>query len=207
MESRVYRLLVAFCTFACVVLPLRAQSSDKEAAEKLLCGMESAMAALGCYEVQFDVIAEGYSVVGRYVVNGTDFYLAADDVELFVADGVKYEVNATKREIMVDGVESLGSDIVSNPTRGFTALLKDYVAESAEYEGRRAVRLIPRDGSGSSERILIVADVEGRMPALIRYISSEGAIDVRLKSVSKWSEPLPRFVREKYADYELVDFR
>ena len=102
-------------------------------------------------------------------------------------------MNAAKREITIDGIESLGSDIVSNPTRGFTTLLKDYRAEETLVDGCRAVRLVPREAALSSESIVVVADIAARMPSKIVYASSEGAITVRLKSVGAWRDPLPRF--------------
>ena len=202
-----HRLCIILCAMLCIEGVSRAQSQTAGAGEEFLRQMESAMSALGNYEVRFGVASEGYSASGRYVVCGKDFYLSTEDVELYVADGVKYEVNSTKREITVDGIESLGSDIVSNPTRGLTSLLKDFTAELVTHDARRAVRLTPRGESGASERILVVENPATRMPSEIRYISGDGSVAVLLKSVAAWREPLPRFDRAKYADYELVELR
>lgn len=207
--------LICACAVICVVGNSSAQQSGEEvskqsseiAGERLLRAMESELLALGCYEVKFGIETDGYSAAGRYVVAGKDFYLSAEGVEVYVTGGVKYEVNVAKREITIDGIESLGSDIVSNPTRGFTTLLKDYRAEETLVDGCRAVRLVPREAALSSESIVVVADTAARMPSKIVYASSEGAITVRLKSVGAWRDPLPRFEREKYPDYELIDFR
>lgn len=203
----IHRLYIILCVMLCVVGVSRAQAQTAGAGEQLLHQMESAMSALGNYEVRFSVVSEGYSASGRYVVCGKDFYLSTEDVELYVADGVKYEVNGSKREITVDGIESLGSDIVSNPTRSLTTLLNDFSAEQVAHDGGRAVRLTPRGEGVASERILIVESAATRMPSEIRYISGDGSVAVLLKSIASWREPLPRFDRAKYADYELVELR
>ena len=97
--------------------------SFSASATSLLETIERSFAALGDYRVTFTVTMDNMVTEGSYAVSGNDFYITLYGAEYYVADGVKYEVNAERKEIVVDSAESLGGDLLSNPAQGLQLLL------------------------------------------------------------------------------------
>lgn len=178
----------------------------------LLKTFETSLKEMGCYCVEFVVSFEEYSSSGRYVVDGDNFYVQNEDIEVYAYDGVKYEINRSRKEVTIDSVASLGSDIISNPSRGFTALAEGYDVVTTEVEGRKTLLLTPKQGATTqsavspTERVAVVADASGRLPAVVRYEVGTDAIEVRITSITK-AEILPRFRAEQYGGFEVVDLR
>ena len=100
--------------------------SFSASATSLLETIERSFAALGDYRVTFTVTMDNMVTEGSYAVSGNDFYITLYGAEYYVADGVKYEVNAERKEIVVDSAESLGGDLLSNPAQGFSTLARDF---------------------------------------------------------------------------------
>ena len=198
------RKFLLLLIFSCVSCTLCASTPDKGS---LLSGFDAALKALGCYRVKFEVKTDGYAAAGEYVVSGNDFYVASDGVEVYVESGVKYQVNGASHEIVIDSATSLGSDIISNPARGFSSLTESLSATEIVENGRRAVRLTPKEGAMISETITIEADKSGELPARIIYTADGGSIIIEVKSVERCPAGMPRFDVAKYAGYECVDMR
>lgn len=162
---------------------------------------------LGCYRVKFEIKAEGYTATGEYVVSGNDFYVVSDAVEVYVANGVKHQVNRESREIVIDTADSLGSDIISNPAQGFSSLTDNFQVAEVVENGRHSVCLTSKSGAAVSETITIDVDKRGELPARIIYAGDGGSIIIEVKSVERYSAGLPQFDVTKYAGYESVDMR
>ncbi|MBQ7856640.1 MAG: hypothetical protein IJ348_05945 [Alistipes sp.] len=190
---------------ALVTAPLAAMAEG--AGGSLLSTFDAHLKSLGCYRVLFGVRADGYESTGEYVVDGSDFYVASDGVEVYVEKGVKYQVNGAGREVVVDTAASLGNDIISNPAMGFASLAESLVATDLVVGGRQAVRLTPKQGSTAAETITIEADKSGRVPSRITYAADGGSIIIDIKSVDLCHDGLPRFDASKYVDFETVDMR
>ncbi len=173
-------------------------------AQTLLDTFKNSIAALGEYRVEFTIELGEYKSSGSYIVSGDNFYITTPDIELYVADGVKYEVNSQNREIVVDSTESLGSDILSNPARCFDALSEQFKAADTTYKGLKAVCLTPQEGS---DRVVVTADGSCKLPKQIVYISSGEELVITINSISSFRDAFPLFKREKYPLYELIDMR
>ena len=174
-------------------------------AESLLEKFERSLAALGSYRVDFTVTLGDATTEGSYAVSGNDFYITLYGAEYYVADGVKYEVNSSRREVIVDSAESLGSDLLSNPAQGFSILACDYEQTNITIDARAAVKLTARNGD--SGRIVAVADKSGNLPQMIVYAYDDTRMTIVLDSISTLADGIPRFDRTKYADFELIDMR
>lgn len=185
---------------------LPASAAAGEPAAELLRRMESRLAALGCYSVQFEMLYDDVSSSGEYRVNGDDFYIHVGDVEVYSAGGVKYEVDASKREIVVDAADTGVADIVSNPTHGISAMVEAFDASFIEKDGRRAVRLVPKEPSASSETVIVIPDASGELPSEIIYSSGSGELRLRLTEIKRSSTDIPRFDSASYDGYEVVEF-
>lgn len=182
--------------------------SAQTADDGLLNRFETSLKAMGCYCVEFVVAFEEHSSKWRYVVDGDDFYVQSEGIEVYVSDGVKYEVNGSRKEITIDGVASLGSDIISNPSRGFATLAEGYDVVATEVEGRKVLHLTPKSVTGlqATERIVVAADASGELPSSVRYEMGGDAIEIRITSITK-AEKLPRYRAEDYSGFEVVDLR
>ena len=198
------RKILLLLISSCISCSLWASTPD---GGSLLGAFDAKLKELGCYRVKFEVKAEGYTAMGEYVVSGSDFYVASDGVEVYVENGVKYQVNRESREIVIDSAATLGSDIISNPAQGFSSLSENFQVTEAVEGGRRSVSLASKQGAAVSEAITIVADERGELPARIVYAGDGGSIIIEVKSVERSSAGLPRFDIGEYAGYESVDMR
>ncbi len=178
-----------------------------DASVRILKNIERNLAALGTYRAEFEMTAGEYTVRGEYCVSGDDFYMKADGTEVYASDGVRREVNAPKREIVVDGIDTAARDIVSNPARGFSLLLEDFDSATVEQGGRTCVVLSPKSSSSMRETIVVIVDGRGEYPSEIVYGSEAGSVAVKLLSVARMSGDIPRFDAARYDGYETVDFR
>ena len=174
-------------------------------AESLLGCFERSLAALGDYRVAFTVTMGDMVTEGNYAVSGNDFYITLYGAEYYVADGVKYEINSERKEIVVDTAQSLGGDLLSNPAQAFSILARDFEQNEVTIDSRRAVRLSERNGGAGD--ILVVADKNGTLPQMIVYIYGEERMTIVLDSIESLAAGIPRFDRSKYADLEVIDMR
>ena len=179
--------------------------SFSASATSLLEAIERSFAALGDYRVTFTVTMDNMVTEGSYAVSGNDFYITLYGAEYYVADGVKYEVNTERKEIVVDSAESLGGDLLSNPAQGFSTLARDFNQTDITIDTRKAVRLSARDGGVGD--ILVVADKDGKLPQMIVYIYDNARMTIVLDSIKTLAGGIPRFDRANYPDFELIDMR
>lgn len=192
MRRLVFALFMLLCSFSA-------------SAESLLDSFEKSLTALGAYKVCFTVnLDNSYTLAGEYVVEGANFYVRLGNTELYVTDGVKYDVATDRREVVVDSAQSLGSDILSNPASAFARLKEQYNVSQSVVDGRATARLESKDGAESA---VVVADSSGKLPESIVYSQSESFVKITFTSIAASRESVPRFDRSKYAQYELVDMR
>ena len=174
-------------------------------AQSLLDSFSQRLASMGRYQAKFAVVVDGQTIGGEYIVEGSNFYITSDGVELYVADGVKYEVNSNKREVIVDSTASLGSDLLSNPAQSFESLKSQFNVSDSIASGVKMVKLTPKEGSGES--IDIYADGSGELPRRIVYNFANGSITILLTSIKPYVGTLPLFEQARYAEYEVIDMR
>lgn len=192
MRRLVFTLFMLICSFSA-------------SAESLLDSFEKSLTALGAYKVCFTVnLDNSYTLAGEYVVEGANFYVRLGDKELYVTDGVKYDVATDRGEVVVDSAQNLGGDILSNPASAFARLKEQYNVSQSVVDGRATARLESKDGAQSA---VVVADSSGKLPESILYSQSESFVKITFTSIAASSESVPRFDRSKYAQYELVDMR
>lgn len=198
------RRLIAIAAFvACLVSVARAD----EAAERILKGVEQRLAAMGVYRVDFAVEAGDYRTTGTYTVAGCDFYLQADDTEVYAEAGVRREISRSKREIVVDSIDAAAHDIISNPSAGLAGLTESFDSTTTVgADGNYCITLTPKAQSTVRETITVVVAKEGELPKAIIYNNpSSGSITVRLLAIAPSSAGVPRFDASHYAGYEVVE--
>ncbi len=111
----------ALCLAALVsLLPLRA--ADDAPARKVAGELAARFRAMKAYTVTFAVEGDDFAAEGSYAVEGDRYYMRVGDAEAY-SDGVsKWEVDPSKREVVVDVVDTQSRSLLGNPTRAFDFL-------------------------------------------------------------------------------------
>ena len=174
-----------------------------ERGEKRLERISRYYSSLGSYSISFVLRAGGGKQRGELQVSGNNSYLKIADTEVFVEDSLRYEVRTSTKEIVVDRADAYEKELL-NPLNGFSGVSKDYNIEECEVEGRMAVRLTPKQ---TGETVYVVTNVNGETLSKVKYGSGDGSAEVEIVSTKKESKKLPRFSKESYKGFELIDFR
>ena len=159
--------------------------------------------SLGSYSVSFVLRAGGGEQRGELQVEGNSSYMKIADTELFVEDSLRYEVRTSTKEIIIDRADAYEKELL-NPLNGFSEVSKDYNVEECEVDGRVAVRLTPKR---TGETVYIVTNVNGETLSKVKYGSGDSYAEVEIVSTEKESKKMPRFSKESYKGFELIDFR
>ena len=196
-----------FC-FVCAVLCCALSAFADEPALRILNAMEQTLSDMGTYRVAFEIVAGDYRTEGEYVVAGNDFYVRADDTEVYAEAGIRREISRSKREIAVDNIDASARDIISNPSSGFASLSADFESATVtDASGRQRIVFTPKSGSPSGESVTVEMAGNGKLPETIIYATSAGEVIVRMKDIAPAKSGLPRFDAKRYEGYEVVDFR
>ena len=124
----------ALCLAALVsLLPLRA--ADDAPARKVAGELAARFRAMKAYTVTFAVEGDDFAAEGSYAVEGDRYYMRVGDAEAY-SDGVsKWEVDPSKREVVVDVVDTQSRSLLGNPTRAFDFLDDAFRSELLPSEG------------------------------------------------------------------------
>lgn len=159
--------------------------------------------SLGNYGLSFVLRAGGGEQKGEIAVDGNNSYMSIADTEVFVVDSIRYEVRNSAKEIVVDKADAYERELL-NPLNGFSGVKQDYNIEECEVDGRVAVRLTPKQ---SGETIYIITAFDGEGISRIRYGAGDSAAELEVINSRRVAKPLPKFDKERYKGFELIDFR
>ena len=160
----------ALCLAALVsLLPLRA--ADDAPARKVAGELAARFRAMKAYTVTFAVEGDDFAAEGSYAVEGDRYYMRVGDAEAY-SDGVsKWEVDPSKREVVVDVVDTQSRSLLGNPTRAFDFLDDAFRSELLPSEGEvRRLRLTPVDKGAAMSSITVDVAADGSPRAVI-YLS------------------------------------
>lgn len=174
-----------------------------EKGEKRLERIANHYSSLGSYSVTFVVCAGDSEQRGVIQVDGKNTYLKLADVEVFVEDSLRYEVRTSAKEIIVDKADVYEKELL-NSLNGFTHLTTNYKVEECEVDGHIAVRLTPKK---AGETIYVITGTDGASIAKLIYGAGENLVETRVEKSEKCTQKLPRFAKERYKGFELIDFR
>ena len=130
----------------------------------------------------------------------------AGDAEAY-SDGVsKWEVDPSKREVVVDVVDTQSRSLLGNPTRAFDFLDDAFRSELLPSEGEvRRLRLTPVDKGAAMSSITVDVAADGSPRAVIYDLDGE-RMRIEIRRIEPSAE-VRRFDAADYAGYELIDFR
>jgi hypothetical protein len=112
-------------------------------------------------------------------------------------------VRSSAKEIIVDRADAYEKELL-NSLNGFTHLAADYAIEECQIEGRTAVRFTPKK---SGDAMYVITGADGVSVAKLKYGAGENLVEVKVEKSEKSSQTLPRFSKERYKGFELIDFR
>ena len=174
-----------------------------ERGEKRLERISRHYSALGNYSLSFVLRAGGGEQKGRLMVEGNNSYIKVADTEVYVVDSLRYEVRGSSKEIIVDRADAYEKELL-NPLSGFSGVKNDYNIEECEVDGCVAVRLTPKR---TGETIYIVTAPDGESIAKVKYGVGENSAEVEVNRQQGVPSPMPKFSKEQYKGFELIDFR
>lgn len=159
--------------------------------------------ALGNYSLNFVLRAGEGEQKGELAVEGNNSYMRVGDTEVFIVDSLRYEVRPASKEIVIDKAELYERELM-NPLNGFASVKADYNIEEVQVEGKVAVRLTPKH---TGDTIYIITETDGESIQSILYGVGGASAEVVVEKTRKSHESLPRFDKERYKGFELIDFR
>ena len=159
--------------------------------------------ALGSYSLSFVLRVGGGEQKGELVVAGNNSYMQMADTEVFVQDSLRYEVRQSAKEIIVDRADAYEKELL-NPLNGFASVVSEYRVEECELDGRIALRLTPKR---AGEVVYITIGVDGESITSVKYGEGDMAAELQVLSTRHSTKMVPKFNKECYKGFELIDFR
>lgn len=157
--------------------------------------------AMKAYTVTFAVEGDDFAAEGSYAVEGDRYYMRVGDAEAY-SDGVsKWEVDPSKREVVVDVVDTQSRSLLGNPTRAFDFLDDAFRSELLPSEGEvRRLRLTPVDKGAAMSSITVDVAADGSPRAVIYDLDGE-RMRIEIRRIEPSAE-VRRFDAADYAGYE-----
>ena len=189
--------------FTILLLAVSLTAWADERGERRLERISRHYSALGNYSLSFVLRVADAEQRGELMVEGNNSYVKVADTEVFVVDSLRYEVRGASKEIIVDRADAYEKELL-NPLNGFSGVKSDYNVEECEIDGRIAVRLTPKQ---NGETIYIITAPDGESIAKVKYGNGTDSAEVEVVTTRKVARVLPKFSKEKYKGFELIDFR
>ena len=187
-------------------LNTNAQSADKAADQ--VAALSRAVKALGGYEVRFTVAVGEHKMSGRYMVGDDRYALSLGNVEAYGDRECRYEVDTSRKEVVVDRVDNTSHNLLSNPLSAFDFIGDEYRAELlSEHAGKVVVRLTPHQNPEQSGVIEVAIDSKTDLPKSIVYRPSGESIRVDIDHIGTTSARPQKYDHAKFKDFEVIDFR
>lgn len=182
-------------------------ASATEGADAMLRSIKASLDGMGRYSVQFALDVNHGQMGGNYCIEGGNFYMKVGNMEIYVRNGVRYEVDLEKKEVSIDNAGSVKDDLISNPTLDFSSFLEKYDSQSARWSGGDMVVLRSKREQRDGNIIRIYISDASHLPSRIDYVVRNGEIRIVIVKIAKAASPLPVFVPERYASFETFDYR
>jgi len=181
--------------------------SAQTTAQEWVAGLNASLGSRYAYNIAVTT-ADG-NLSGYYMVEGDGYYLTLGVMEVYSDGKLRYEINNERKEITEDRVNLKAVDLLTNPTRAFSFIDKEFTVTIAEKLSQGVVlKLVPRDASlGISHILLSLSSASGRVtPTNIVYSYDGDSVAIALTALGVSDKTLPRWNKETYRAYDLVSF-
>ena len=181
--------------------------SAQTTAQEWVAGLNASLGSRYAYNIAVTT-ADG-SISGYYMVEGDGYYLTLGVMEVYSDGKLRYEINNERKEVTEDRVNLKAVDLLTNPTRAFSFIDKEFTVTIAQRLTQGVVlKLVPRDTSlGISHILLSLSSVSGGVvPTKIVYNYDGDSVDIALSALAVSDKTLPRWNSETYRAYDIVSF-
>ena len=161
------------------------------------------------YAWNITVATAGEEFSGHYMVDGDAYYLTLGVMEVYSDGKLRYEINNARKEVTEDRVNLKAVDLLTNPTRAFNFVDKEYTIIIKERTVLGVVlKLVPKDPDMDLTEILLNLEKRGSLviPTKLKYSYDDEAITISLLPLSMVDKRLPRWNKERYRGYDIVSF-
>ncbi|MFR9533439.1 MAG: hypothetical protein SNG49_01220 [Rikenellaceae bacterium] len=162
------------------------------------------------YRVKIEVSYANSSMIGFYEVDHDAYYISIDQQELYGDTNVKYEVFNSRKEVIIDTVRpDNNGNLLNNPATAFSSIRDHYSAEIiTENSYFTTLELKPNSGDDSSiETIELSVSNATKLPIEILYKFGGEQVVIKVVEITQLSSSITLYDSDKYADYEIIDFR
>ena len=161
------------------------------------------------YAWNISVATAGESYAGYYMVEGDAYYLKLGVMEVYSDGKLRYEINNDRKEVTEDRVNLKAVDLLTNPTRAFNFVDKEYAITIKERTALGVVlKLVPKDTTMDLSEITLELQKKGGavLPVKLKYSYDDDSITIALTQLAMADKKLPRWSKERYRGYDIVSF-
>lgn len=170
--------------------------------------LTSALQSLGGYSVVFEVHTDKDVVPGYYEVSGDNYYMHVNGQEVYGDAEFRYEIDPSRREVVIDRVDLTSHNLLNNPTRAFDFIDGEYATSLlSENEGTVVIRLTPLRIQSAVGNIDVEVDTTRSLPASVVYEIDGDRVRIDIRSVTAHEASPRTFDADDYTGYEWIDFR
>lgn len=188
-------------------LNVSAQQIADKASERVAM-LSRAVKSLGRYAVRFEVEVGEQRVSGDYTVGEGRYTLHLGTIEVYGDAECRYEVDTSRKEIIIDKVDNTSHNILNNPLSAFDFIGEEYAAAIlSEDGGKVVVRLTPRQEAEQSGVVDVEIDARTNLPKSLIYRPSGESIKIDIPYIGAVSVEPTAFDGSKYKNFEVIDFR
>lgn len=146
---------------------------------------------------------------GYFMVEGDAYYITLGVMEVYSDGKLRYEINNERKEVVEDRVNLESCDLLSNPTRAFTFVPKEFSSEVvSRADNRVVVRLTPKSEAMGIDSIELTLEESGSkvLPVAICYDYDGDKVSIVLAMADTADMELPRWSKSAYRAYDIVSF-
>lgn len=146
---------------------------------------------------------------GYFMVEGDAYYITLGVIEVYSDGKLRYEINNERKEVVEDRVNLESCDLLSNPTRAFTFVPKEFSSEVvSRADSRVVVRLTPKSEAMGIDSIELTLEESGSkvLPVAICYDYDGDKVSIALAMADTADMELPRWSKSAYRAYDIVSF-
>ena len=159
--------------------------------------------SLGNYAMSVVLRGGGAEQRGELRVSGNSSYMRIANIEIYVEDSLRYEVRRETKEVVIDRADAYEKELL-NPLNGFSTVASNYDIAEKTVDGRIVVELTPKK---SGDVVTILTAVDGESIAKVLYGAGQNVVEIEITECKKSVKSLPKFDKEAYKGFELIDFR
>ena len=161
------------------------------------------------YALHMKVDAYGQKMNGYFIVERDSYYMQLGSMEVYSDGKLRYEINNERKEVVEDRVNLEACDLLSNPTRAFTFVSKEFSSEVvSRADNRVVVRLTPKSEAVGIDSIELTLEESGSkvLPVSICYDYDGDKVSIALAMADAADAKLPCWSKAAYRAYDIVSF-